>query len=81
MFEDQSSVYIVTEYLRGADGLELLRGQKSISEETASLILHQVLLAIKYCHKRRVMHRYSCHNPATSSSRTSSSMPRPAASS
>lgn len=59
-------MYIVTEYLQGMDGLELLRDQKSISEETASLIVHQVLLAIKYCHKKRVMHRYSSRHSATS---------------
>lgn len=72
MFEDQSSVYIVTEYLQGQDGLELLRRHKTISEEIACKIVHQILLAIKYCHKKRVMHRYFPCNSATSSSRTSS---------
>jgi serine/threonine protein kinase len=57
MFEYQASIYIVTEYLEGEDALELLKKRKTISEEQAFEIAYQSLLAIKYLHKQKVMHR------------------------
>ena len=58
MFEDENYHYIVTEYLQGKDGLDLLIGHKYVEESLAFNIFHQCLLALNYLHVNKVMHRY-----------------------
>ena len=49
--------YIVTDYCPDGELFNLIKERDRFSERETSFILYQVLLAIRYCHKMRVVHR------------------------
>ena len=49
--------YLVTDYCRDGELFDLIKERDSFTEREASFILYQVLLAIRYCHKMRIVHR------------------------
>ena len=49
--------YIVTDYCPDGELFNIIKERDRFSERECSFILYQVLLAIRYCHKMRVVHR------------------------
>ena len=49
--------YIVTDYCPDGELFNVIKEKDRFSERECSFILYQVLLAIRYCHKMRVVHR------------------------
>ena len=49
--------YIVTDYCPNGELFNVIKEKDRFSERECSFILYQVLLAIRYCHKMRVVHR------------------------
>ena len=49
--------YIVTDYCPDGELFNLIKERDRFSERETSFILYQILLAIRYCHKMRVVHR------------------------
>ena len=49
--------YLVTDYCKDGELFNLIKERDSFTEREASFILYQVLLAIRYCHKMRIVHR------------------------
>ncbi len=49
--------YIVTDYCPDGELFNVIKEKDRFSERDCSFILYQVLLAIRYCHKMRVVHR------------------------
>ena len=53
----KNKYYIVTDYCPEGELFNLIQEKDNFSERETSFILYQVLLAIRYCHKMRVVHR------------------------
>ena len=49
--------YIVTDYCRNGELFDEIKKRDRFSERETAYILYQVLLAIRYCHKMRIVHR------------------------
>ena len=49
--------YIVTDYCKEGELFDEIKAKDRFTEREASYILYQVLLAIRYCHKMRIVHR------------------------
>ena len=49
--------YIVTDYCKEGELFDVIKVKDNFTEREASYILYQVLLAIRYCHKMRIVHR------------------------
>lgn len=45
------------EYLEGGELLEYLKEEKKLSEIVARNIFQQIISAIDYCHKQKIIHR------------------------
>jgi calcium-dependent protein kinase len=56
-YEDNTNLYLVTEYIEGGPLHELIREMKKLPEEVACNIVRQLLSAIKYCHEKKIVHR------------------------
>ena len=56
-FEDESSFYIVIEYLSGGDLFDWLTTDREFSEDLAKKIMLQLLSAINYLHSNSIVHR------------------------
>lgn len=61
LLEDSEYYYIVTEVLEGGELFDSLvsriQNRKTFTENEASYIIKQVLLAINYMHQQNIMHR------------------------
>jgi len=57
MYEDEHNFYLVTEYCRGGDLLDILESTKSFTERDAAKIMKQLLSAVLYCHNNGIIHR------------------------
>ena len=53
----QNKYYIVTDYCPEGELFHLIKARENFSERETSFILYQVLCAIRYCHKMRIVHR------------------------
>ena len=53
----QNKYYLVTDYCKEGELFNEIKNRDRFTEREASYILYQVLLAIRYCHKMRVVHR------------------------
>ena len=53
----QDKYYIITDYCPEGELFHLIKKRKRFSEREAAFILYQVLCAIRYCHKMRIVHR------------------------
>ena len=49
--------YLVTDYCKEGELFDEIKVKDRFTEREASYILYQVLLAIRYCHKMRIVHR------------------------
>lgn len=56
-FEDDTSLYIVTEYLPGGELFERIVQRQYYSEQDVRAVMKTLLETIKYCHDRGVVHR------------------------
>ena len=52
-----SKYYLVTDYCPEGELFNEIKKKDTFTEREASYILYQVLLAIRYCHKMRIVHR------------------------
>lgn len=50
-------VALIMEYLEGGELLKYLESKGRLPEEEARLIFVQILNAISYCHKEKIIHR------------------------
>lgn len=57
-YTDEWYYYIVTEYCEGGDLLTMLTEKREISEREAARIMRQILAAVEYCHRKKIVHRY-----------------------
>jgi serine/threonine protein kinase len=58
IFEDETSVYLIMDMHKGRTLKELMiNNRKAIKEETALIILEQILLTIDFMHLRGVLLR------------------------
>lgn len=57
LMEDKRSYYIIMELITGGNLLDMIYQKKIFSEELASNVLKQLLLALNYMHQRNISHR------------------------
>jgi calcium-dependent protein kinase len=57
LMEDVNHYYIVSELLEGGELYERILQMKRFCEKDAAKIIHQVLLALNYMHKKNIVHR------------------------
>uniref|UniRef100_A0A7S1C984 Calmodulin n=1 Tax=Bicosoecida sp. CB-2014 TaxID=1486930 RepID=A0A7S1C984_9STRA len=55
--EDKANVYFVLEWCRGGDLMKYVYKCKHFSEKVASCLFQQMLLGVKHCHEKGVVHR------------------------
>lgn len=57
LLESDENYYIVTELLHGGELFERLLEVKNYNESKAAHIIYQVLLAVNYMHRHKMVHR------------------------
>uniref|UniRef100_A0A1B6EJE7 Ribosomal protein S6 kinase n=2 Tax=Cuerna arida TaxID=1464854 RepID=A0A1B6EJE7_9HEMI len=57
VYEDEKSVYLVMELMRGGELLDRIRSLKTFSEREASGVMHTVISTVSYLHQHGVVHR------------------------
>jgi calcium-dependent protein kinase len=58
-YQDPERLYIVGEYYSGGDLFEKMSSIQVFTEKQAAVIMKQILSAINFCHKNKIVHRYS----------------------
>ena len=56
-YNSRDAYYLITEYCEGGELFKLISQKKILTEIQCAYIMYQVLSAIKYCHKMKIMHR------------------------
>ena len=56
-YNSDDAFYLITEYCEGGELFKLISQKKILTEIQCAYIMYQVLSAIKYCHKMKIMHR------------------------
>jgi calcium-dependent protein kinase len=56
-YQDQSSIYIISEYLAGGELFDRIIESKCFNEKTAANYMQQILSAVAYLHGHNVIHR------------------------
>ena len=56
-YNSEDAFYLITEYCEGGELFKLISQKKILTEIQCAYIMYQVLSAIKYCHKMKIMHR------------------------
>ena len=56
-FEDANNVYMVLDLCHNGSLADMLKKRKSIDEIEARYYIKQLLDAVEYCHKKRIIHR------------------------
>ena len=57
VYEDKSSIYLVTELCSGGELFDEIVARHQFSERDAAVVIKQCLSAIAYCHNKKVAHR------------------------
>lgn len=55
-FETVSTLYIITEFCGGGELFDRISARKRFTEKDAQLVLHQLMEALDYLHKRNIAH-------------------------
>ena len=56
-YNSDDAYYLITEYCEGGELFKLIKQKKKLTEIQCAYVMYQVLSAIKYCHKLKIMHR------------------------
>ena len=56
-YNSNDAYYLITEYCEGGELFKLISDKRKLTEIQCAYIMYQVLSAIKYCHKMKIMHR------------------------
>jgi calcium/calmodulin-dependent protein kinase I len=56
-FEEEDYCYIVLEYLEGGELFDRIVEKKHFYESEARDVIKTMLIALKYCHERNIVHR------------------------
>eukprot|EP00049_Salpingoeca_infusionum_P018125 m.355872 g.355872 ORF g.355872 m.355872 type:complete len:467 (-) comp17368_c0_seq1:295-1695(-) len=56
-YRDDSTFYLVFEYISGGELFDEIVTRKSYNEKDASTCLHQILSGLDNCHQRKIIHR------------------------
>ena len=56
-YNSEDAYYLITEYCEGGELFKIISDKKKLTEIQCAYIMYQVLSAIKYCHKLKIMHR------------------------
>ena len=56
-YNSKDAYYLITEYCEGGELFNIISQKKKLTEIQCAYIMYQVLSAIKYCHKMKIMHR------------------------
>jgi calcium-dependent protein kinase len=59
-FDEEDYAYIVTEVMKGVNLAQYMSGKSSYHEESIRRIAKAALEAIQHCHKKDIIHRYTC---------------------
>ena len=57
IFDDNTNIYIVSEYCKGGELFEIISNKGSFSEKDACIIMKQLMSAICYSHQNNIVHR------------------------
>ena len=57
IFDDNTNIYIVSEYCKGGELFEIISNKGSFSEKDACIIMKQLMSAICYSHQNKIVHR------------------------
>jgi calcium-dependent protein kinase len=56
-YNSEDAYYLITEYCGGGELFKVIDAKKKLTEIQCAYVMYQVLSAIKYCHKLKIMHR------------------------
>lgn len=56
-FQDEENYYLIQEFLAGGELFDFIAKFKSFSEKLISIIMEQILSAVKYLHVNNILHR------------------------
>ena len=57
VYNSEDAFYLITEYCKGGDLFNIIEQKKKLTELQCAYIMYQILSAINYCHKMKIMHR------------------------
>ena len=57
IFESADKIWVVMELIEGGDVYDVLRSRSTYTEEDASRLVRQVLMAVRYLHSQGIVHR------------------------
>ncbi|CAD8146358.1 unnamed protein product [Paramecium octaurelia] len=57
LFEDTQNYYLITELIQGGELIKKIQAQNTFSEAEAAFYMRQLLSALQYCHKSKIVHR------------------------
>ena len=57
IFDEEEYIYVVMEYLPGGDMFDYLAKRKVLPEYEAKTFIYQLLRALEYLHRRKIVHR------------------------
>ena len=56
-YNSEDAYYLITEFCEGGELFKIISQKKILTEKQCAYIMYQILSAIKYCHKMKIMHR------------------------
>ena len=56
-YQDSDNFYIITDFCGGGELFDRIIKEKKLTESYAASIMKQLLSAVSYCHKRKIVHR------------------------
>ena len=56
-YNSKDAYYLITEFCEGGELFKIISQKKILTEKQCAYIMYQILSAIKYCHKMKIMHR------------------------
>ncbi len=57
-YEDKKYYFIVTEFYEGGELFDKIVSSSHFTEKDAAKTMKQILSAVNYCHKNKIVHRY-----------------------